>query len=155
MGKGLKNMRWMVLVCALSALAYTPKPWQAPLEYLASFCCACSYFTGLWLANSYTADWLDRHVKWKERPLRSQLLTFSVLLTVSLLIILLVHSTFAVLFWHQSIKYVLRSSLTGEIFFPLLGAGIILLFMQGRAFLLAWHQTIENPNVFRDASKAR
>ncbi|QNP51071.1 hypothetical protein H9L05_13210 [Hymenobacter qilianensis] len=49
-----------------------------PRELTINFVLTAIYTTGLWLANGYSVDWLDRYVRWKQAPAKRLALTLLV-----------------------------------------------------------------------------
>ena len=141
---------------AVFALTNTPRPWLAPADYLISLGYSFSYFTGLWFANGYTADLLNRRVGWGEQPVRRLLLTLGVSLVASLLVILLVSEGFSVLLFHHPPRYIFQHNLAGQLVFPLLMTVVISLFLHSRSFLLAWREaTVRAERLEKESAVAR
>ncbi|MFD2785579.1 sensor histidine kinase [Hymenobacter rubripertinctus] len=98
------------------------------------------YTTGLWLANGYPSEWLNRKADWTGHPLRRFLITLTFSLVMSLLVIVLVDGSFRVFYHHQPL-----STLTWRPFvLPLLITVVVSLFLHSRAFLMGWREAAIN-----------
>ncbi len=143
--RGMWERRWWILLgCLGFAFMGEHQPWQHPLNYLISLGYSSAYFMGLWFANGFVADWLNRQLSWNERPMRRLLLTLLASLVASMLVILLVTEGFAVLVWQQSWLFIFQRSenLWGQVVIPLITTVVISLFMHSRSFLLGWGEAM-------------
>jgi sensor histidine kinase YesM len=105
-------------------------------DFLVTFGYNFCYTTGLWLANGYPSEWLNRRVDWTAHPLRRFLITLLLSVVMSLLVILLVAGGFLVFYHHRPL-----SSLTWRPFvIPLLITVVVSLFMHSRSFLMGWRE---------------
>ncbi len=94
------------------------------------------YTTGLWLANGYPAEWLNRSADWTRQPIRRFLITLGFSLVMSLLVILVVAGSFRVFYHHRPL-----STLSWQTFvLPLLITVVVSLFLHSRAFLMGWRE---------------
>jgi sensor histidine kinase YesM len=152
----LQQARWIVPACLLFALSSQPHPWVHPIGYLVSFAYTLAYFAGLWLANGFTTDVLNRYVGWEERPVRRLLLTLAVSLGASLFVIVSITEGFSTLLWHQPFGQAVRENLAGQLAFPLLVTVVISLFMHSRSFLLSWREaTVRAERLEKESAVAR
>ena len=103
-------------------------------DFLVTFGYNFFYTTGLWLANGFPSEWLNRHVDWTAQPIRRFLMTLGFSLVMSLLVILVVTGSFHVFYHHRPL-----SSLTWRPFvMPLLITVVVSLFLHSRSFLMGW-----------------
>ena len=134
--------RWWILVgTGFFAFSNEAHPWQHPVNFLISFTISLAYFVGLWLANSYTSNWLNHRLTWNERPVRRLLLTVGASLLASLGVIVLISEAITMLLWHKSPGFIFRHNVAGQMAAPLVTTVIISLFMHSRSFLLAWRES--------------
>ena len=151
-----QRMGWVILGAALFAFSGEHQPWNYPLNYLISFGYSFAYFAGLWLANGYTADLLNRYLTWSERPVRRLLLTVGTSLLVSLLVIVVVTEGFSMVMWHRSFGFALRHSGATQTVVPLVTTVVISLFMHSRSFLLGWRDaTVRVERLEKETAIAR
>jgi hypothetical protein len=151
-----RQLPWIVLACAVSSLTNSPKPWREPIDYLISFGYTFGYCAGLWFANGYVSDSLNKYVRWGDRPMRRLLLTLAASLGASLLVILLVSEGFSMVLFRHSPSYIFQHNLTGMLVFPLLMTAVISLFMHSRSFLLAWREaTVHAERLEKESAVAR
>ncbi|NML64986.1 histidine kinase [Hymenobacter sp. RP-2-7] len=151
-----RQVRWIVPLSLLFGLTSAPRPWQHPAAYAVSCAYSLAYCLGLWLANGYTTDVLNRFVRWEQRPVRRLLLTLSVSLAASLAVIVAVTEGFSVLLWHRPLGYALRQNLTGQLAFPLVATVVVSLFLHSRSFLLAWREaTVRAERLEKESAVAR
>jgi hypothetical protein len=152
----LQQARWIVPACLLFALSNQPQPWRHPAEYLVSCAYSLAYFAGLWLANGFTTDVLNRYVGWEEQPVRRLLLTLGMSLVASLVVIVGITEGFSMLLWHQPFGQAMRENMAGQLAFPLLITVVISLFMHSRSFLLAWREaTVRAERLEKESAVAR
>ena len=152
----LRQVRWIVPLCLLFGLTTEPRPWRHPADYAISCAYSLAYFGGLWLANGFTADVLNRYVGWGERPVRRLLLTLAVSLLVSLLMTVGITEGFSVLLWHQPLGYAVRQNVAGQLVLPLVITVFISLFLHSRSFLLAWREaTVRAERLEKESAVAR
>ncbi|UOQ77925.1 histidine kinase [Hymenobacter sp. 5516J-16] len=103
-------------------------------DFLVTFGYNFCYTTGLWLANGFPSEWLNRRVDWTIQPIKRFLITLAMSLVLSLIVIFIVTTGFNVLHHHQSWR-----SITWRPFvMPLLITVVVSLFMHSRSFLLSW-----------------
>jgi sensor histidine kinase YesM len=138
----LWQVRWMLPACLLFALSNEPRPWQHPVDYLISCGYSLAYFLGLSLANSLTADVLNRYVSWEAQPVRRLLLTLALSLVASLAVIVGITEGFSMLLWHRPFGQAMRQNVAGQLALPLIVTVVISLFLHSRSFLLAWREAI-------------
>ncbi|TGE15802.1 sensor histidine kinase [Hymenobacter elongatus] len=110
-------------------------------EMLVNFALTTIYTVGLWLANGYSVDWLDKYVSWKKAPGKRLLLTLLVSLAGSLVVIALVRLGY-ILYRHQSPLLLLSAQYINGYIFPLVITVICSLFMHSRSFLLGWREAL-------------
>ncbi|MGI4871080.1 MAG: sensor histidine kinase [Janthinobacterium lividum] len=147
---------WIALVCVAVALLYSPPPWRNLFEYTVSVAYSFAYAAGLWLANGYTADFLNRRFGWESQPIRRLLLTVAASLLMSLLVIVLVSEGFSVLLWHRPPGYTLRHHFFQQSAIPLLMTVVISLFLHSRSFLLSWREaTVRAERLEKESAVAR
>lgn len=152
----LRQARWVVPLCLLFGLTNEPRPWRHPADYAISCAYSLAYFGGLWLANSLTADVLNRYVGWGERPVRRLLLTLASSLLASLLITVGITEGFSMLLWHRPLGYAVRQHAAGQLLLPLVITIIISLFLHSRSFLLAWREaTVRAERLEKESAVAR
>jgi hypothetical protein len=99
-----------------------------------------AYTFGLWLANGYAVDWLDRYVNWKKQPLRRLVLTVLVSLGGSLVVIIAINFVYQVLYRGYGVERLWTDGVFGRYLFPLLITVLISLFLHSRSFLLGWRE---------------
>ncbi|MGI4834402.1 MAG: sensor histidine kinase [Janthinobacterium lividum] len=151
-----RQVRWVVPLSLLFGLTSEPRPWQHPADYALTCAYSLAYCLGLWLANGYTADVLNRFVGWEQRPVWRLLLTLGASLAASLLVIVTVTEGFSMLLWHRPLGYALRQNLAGQLALPLVGTVIISLFLHSRSFLLAWREaTVRAAQLEKESAVAR
>ena len=153
-----QRMGWIMLGCAGFAFTGEHQPWKHPLNFLISFAYSSAYFMGLWLANGYTADWLNRRLSWNERPVRRLLLTLAASLTASMLVIVFVTEAFSMLLWHHSPLFIFQrtQNLLGQVVVPLITTVVISLFIHSRSFLLGWRDaTVRVERLEKETAVAR
>ena len=103
-------------------------------DFLVTFGYNFFYTTGLWLANGFPSEWLNRRVDWTVQPIKRFLATLGLSLVLSFLVILAVTESFLVFYHHRPL-----SSLTWRPFVvPLLITVVVSLFMHSRSFLMGW-----------------
>lgn len=103
-------------------------------DFLVTFGYNFFYTTGLWLANGFPSEWLNRRVDWTIQPIKRFLITLSMSLVLSLIVILIVTTGFNVWYHHRPL-----SSITWRPFvMPLLITVVVSLFLHSRSFLLSW-----------------
>ncbi|MCR5889202.1 histidine kinase [Hymenobacter sp. J193] len=105
-------------------------------DFLVTFGYNFCYTVGLWLANGYPSEWLNRRADWTAQPIRRFLITLAFSLVVSLLVILLVSGSFLVFYHHRP----LSDLSVRQFVVPLLITVVISLFMHSRSFLLGWRE---------------
>ncbi|SHL11940.1 sensor histidine kinase [Hymenobacter psychrotolerans] len=140
LGQYYPHRRWVLMLSLMVALSLGLSVlfcggcafWSE--DFLVTFGYNFFYTTGLWLANGFPSEWLNRRVDWTAQPIRRFLITLGLSLVMSLLVILLVTGSFLVFYHHRPL-----SSLTWRPFvMPLLITVVISLFMHSRSFLLGW-----------------
>ena len=152
----LRRTGWIALVCALVPLLFDESSRHSLPDYFIFFGYTFSYTFGLWLANGYTADALNRVVGWSEQPVRRLLLTLAVSLLASLLVIGLVSEGFSILLFHRAPGYMLGHRFFLQQAFPLLLTVVVSLFMHSRSFLLAWREaTVRAERLEKESAVAR
>ncbi|MBT2557203.1 histidine kinase [Hymenobacter sp. ISL-91] len=133
--KGLGLMTLIAFGLALLFNAGRHPIWSE--KFLVTFAYNFFYTTGLWLANGYPSEWLNRRVDWTRQPIKRFLLTIGLSIVLSLLVIIVVDGSFRVFYHHRPL-----SSLTWQTFVvPLLITVVVSLFMHSRAFLMGWRET--------------
>ncbi|SNC59532.1 Histidine kinase [Hymenobacter gelipurpurascens] len=142
LGKHYPHRRWMVMLGLMLVMSVgltflfcrDCKIWSE--DFLVTFGYNFCYTTGLWLANGYPNEWLNRRVDWTVQPIRRFLITLAFSLVMSVLVILLVTGGFLVFYHHRPL-----SSLTWRPFVvPLLITVVVSLFLHSRSFLLGWRE---------------
>ena len=147
---------WILLGTAGFAFSNGTLPWRDPVNFGISFVISLAYFVGLWLANGYTSDWLNRRMGWNERPVRRLLLTVGASLLASLLVILVIGEGIAMLLWHKSPVFIFRHNVAGQMVAPLVMTVIVSLFMHSRSFLLGWREaTVRAERLEKETAVAR
>lgn len=105
-------------------------------DFLVTFGYNFFYTTGLWLANGFPSEWLNRRADWTAQPIRRFLMTLGLSLVMSFLVIFVVTGSFLVFYHHRPL-----SSLTWRPFvMPLLITVVVSLFMHSRSFLMGWRE---------------
>lgn len=151
-----RQVRWIVPLCLLFGLTTVPRPWLHPAAYAVACAYSLAYCLGLWLANGYTVDVLNRFVGWEQQPVRRLLLTLGVSLGASLVVIVAITEGFSMLLWQHPFGYALRQNLTGQLAFPLMVTVITSLFLHSRSFLLAWREaTVRAERLEKESAVAR
>ncbi|WP_345073368.1 histidine kinase [Hymenobacter fastidiosus] len=112
-----------------------------PRELLLNFTLTTIYTTGLWLANGYSVDWLDKYVGWKQSPAKRLVLTLLVSLVGSLAVIVLVRLGY-ILYRQQSPARLFSAEYVDGYVFPLVITVLISMFMHSRSFLLGWREAL-------------
>ena len=152
----LRQLGWIGGVCLLFGLGTEPRPWLHPLGYFISCAYSLAYFLGLWLANAFTTDVLNRVVSWEAQPARRLGLTLGLSLALSLVVIVGVTEGFSVLLWHRQFGQALRHHPAGQLALPLLLTVLISLFLHSRSFLLAWREaTVRAERLEKESAVAR
>ena len=147
---------WILLGTGFFALSNEAHPWQHPINFAISFIISLLYFVGLWLANGYTSDWLNRRMGWNERPVRRLLLTVSASLAASLLVIVVIGEAITLLLWHKSPGFIFQHNILGQMVAPLVMTVIVSLFMHSRSFLLGWREaTVRVERLEKETAIAR
>jgi hypothetical protein len=151
-----RRLGWIVVANALVALLYSPPPWVNLKAYCISLAYSLCYCVGLWLANSYTVDWLNIKLGWDEHPIRRLLSTVGASFVASLLVIVSVSEGFSILLWHRAPGYSLRHNFLLQSAFPLLMTVVISLFLHSRSFLLAWREaTVRAERLEKESAVAK
>ncbi|GAA4053661.1 hypothetical protein GCM10022409_45800 [Hymenobacter glaciei] len=155
--RSIWKQRWWILLGTVGfAFSNEAQPWLHPINYAISFAISLAYFVGLWLANGYTTDWLNRRMGWTERPVRRLLLTVGASLLASLAVIMLMGEAIAVLLWHRPPSYVFHENALRQMVVPLVITVIISLFMHSRSFLLGWREaTVRVERLEKETAVAR
>ena len=112
-----------------------------PREMMVNFVLTTIYTMGLWLANGYSVDWLDRYVRWKQAPAKRLALTLLVSLGGSLVVIVLVRLGYIV-YRGQNPALLLSPRYVDGYLFPLVITALISMFMHSRSFLLGWREAL-------------
>jgi hypothetical protein len=112
-----------------------------PRELIMNFVLTAVYTTGLWLANGYSVDWLDRYVSWKQAPAKRLALTLLVSLGGSLAVIVLVRLGY-ILYRGQNPARLVSPQYVDGYLFPLFITALISMFMHSRSFLLGWREAV-------------
>ncbi|MCI1189232.1 histidine kinase [Hymenobacter sp. DH14] len=147
---------WILLGTFFFAFSNEAHPWQHPVDFGISFGISLAYFVGLWLANGYTSDWLNRRMGWNERPVRRLLLTVGASLAASLTVIVLIGEALALLLWHRPPSYVFQDNVLRQMVVPLILTVIVSLFMHSRSFLLGWREaTVRVERLEKETAVAR
>lgn len=147
---------WILLGTAGFAFSNEPQPWLHPGNYLIAFAISLGYFVGLWLANGYTGDLLNRQQSWTERPVRRLLLTVSASVLASFTVILVMGEFITVFLWHKDLSFPFRHNVAGQVVAPLIMTVIISLFMHSRSFLLGWREaTVRVERLEKETAVAR
>ncbi len=147
---------WILLGTGFFALSNERNPWQHPVDFGISFAVSLLYFVGLWLANGYTSAWLNHRMGWTERPVRRLLLTVGSSLLASLLVILVIGESIALLLWHRSPLFLFQHNVAGQMVAPLVVTVIVSLFMHSRSFLLGWREaTVRVERLEKETAVAR
>ena len=147
---------WILLGSAFFGLSNEHQPLLHPVNYLISFTISLGYFLGLWLANGYTTDWLNRRLSWTDRPVRRLLLTLASSLLASLTVIMLMAEAITLLLWHRSPGYIFEPQVLGQMVVPLVITVIVSLFMHSRSFLLGWREaTVHAERLEKESAVAR
>ena len=155
--RSIWERRWWVLLGTTGfAFSNEHQPWLHPVNYLISFTISLLYFVGLWLANGYTSDWLNRRMGWNERPVRRLLLTVGASLLASLLVILVIGEAINMLLWHNSPAVIFQHNIASQMVAPLVMTVIVSLFMHSRSFLLGWREaTVRAERLEKETAVAR
>lgn len=125
-----------------------------PEEMLVNFLLTALYTTGLWLANGYSVDWLDKYVGWKQAPGKRLVFTLLVSLVGSLAVIVVVRLGF-ILYRHQDVRQLVSAKYSNGYTFPLVITVICSLFMHSRSFLLGWREAlVRNERLQREMAQA-
>ncbi|UOG73627.1 histidine kinase [Hymenobacter tibetensis] len=133
-----KTLRSLLAVClSVSVVLSALNDWK---NWPITFAYTTVYTMALWLANGYGVDWLNKRMSWTDRPLRRLVVTLLVSLTGSLVVIVGVQTAFTVLYWHEPLGSLFRSSNRGNFVVPLIVTLIISLFLHSRSFLLQWRE---------------
>ena len=147
---------WVLLGTAGFAFSNEFQPWLHPISYAISFAISLAYFVGLWLANGYTSDWLNRRLLWNERPVRRLLLTVGSSLLASLAVMVVIGEVTTVLLWHRPLGFIFQDNMLGQLVAPLVMTVIISLFMHSRSFLLGWREaTVRVERLEKETAVAR
>jgi hypothetical protein len=147
---------WIALVCAGTALLFSPPPWRDPKGYAISLGISFCYAAGLWFANSYTADLLNLRTNWSEHPIRRLLLTVTLSLLASVLVLLVIGELTVLVLYQKPLGYTLRHDFIGRSAFPLATTVVVSLFMHSRSFLLAWREaTVRAERLEKESAVAR
>ena len=147
---------WVLLGTAGFAFSNEFQPWLHPISYAISFAISRAYFVGLWLANGYTSDWLNRRLLWNERPVRRLLLTVGSSLLASLAVMVVIGEANTVLLWHRPPGFIFQNNMLGQMVAPLVMTVIISLFMHSRSFLLGWREaTVRVERLEKETAVAR
>ena len=147
---------WILLVTAGFAFSNEHQPWLHPVNYLISFVISLSYCVGLWMANGYTADWLNHRLTWTERPVRRLLLTVGASLLASLAGMVVIAEAMLLLLWHRSPAFIFQPNMLGQMMVPLVVTVIVSLFMHSRSFLLGWREaTVRAERLEKETAVAR
>ncbi|WP_187308840.1 sensor histidine kinase [Hymenobacter sp. BT188] len=112
-----------------------------PRELAINFVLTAVYTTGLWLANGYSVDWLDRYVSWKQAPAKRLALTLLVSLGGSLVVIVLVRLGY-ILYRGRNPALLFSPQYVDGYLFPLVITALISMFMHSRSFLLGWREAV-------------
>ncbi|RPD47666.1 hypothetical protein DNI29_09445 [Hymenobacter sediminis] len=140
LGRHYPHRKWVLMLGMMVALSFGLtllfcggcSVWSE--DFLVTFGYNFFYTNGLWLANGFPNEWLNRRVDWTIQPIRRFLITLSMSLVLSLIVIFLVTTGFNVLYHHRPL-----SSITWRPFvMPLLITVVVSLFMHSRSFLLSW-----------------
>lgn len=115
--------------------------WDNPRELVMNFVLTAVYTTGLWLANGYSVDWLDRYVSWKQAPAKRLALTLLVSLGGSLAVIVLVRLGY-LLYRGQNPALLVSPQYVDGYLFPLVITALISMFMHSRSFMLGWREAV-------------
>lgn len=155
--RSIWERRWWILLGTFCfAFSNEAHPWQHPIDFGISFAISLVYFVGLWLANGYTSDWLNRRLGWTTRPVRRLLLTVGASLLASLVVILVIGEGITVLLWHQSPLAIFQRNVAGQMVAPLVMTVIVSLFMHSRSFLLGWREaTVRVERLEKETAVAR
>ena len=126
----------------------------SPQMMLVNFILTFVYTTGLWLANGYSVDWLDKYAGWKQAPARRMVLTLLVSLLGSLAVIMLVRLGY-ILYRHKDPALLFSAEYVDGYVFPLVITVICSLFMHSRSFLLGWREAlVRNERLQKEMAQA-
>ncbi|TGE23690.1 hypothetical protein E5K00_00315 [Hymenobacter aquaticus] len=125
-----------------------------PREMLVNFLLTALYTVGLWLANGYSVDWLDKYVGWKQAPAKRLVLTLVVSLVGSLAVIMVVRLGY-ILYRGQNPALLFSEQYFNGYIFPLVITVICSLFMHSRSFLLGWREAlVRNERLQKEMAQA-
>ncbi|MCB2377519.1 histidine kinase [Hymenobacter sp. BT635] len=125
-----------------------------PREMTVNFLLTTMYTVGLWLANGYSVDWLDKYVGWKQAPAKRLVLTLLVSLVGSLAVIMVVRLGY-ILYRGQNPALLFSEQYFNGYIFPLVITVICSLFMHSRSFLLGWREAlVRNERLQKEMAQA-
>ncbi|MBX0288870.1 histidine kinase [Hymenobacter sp. HSC-4F20] len=140
LGRHYPHRKWafmlglMLILSVVMSFVFCRKCSVGSEDFLVTFGYNFFYTTGLWLANGFPSEWLNRRVDWTIQPIKRFLITLSMSLVLSLIVIFIVTTSFNVLYHHRPL-----SSITWRPFvMPLLITVVVSLFLHSRSFLLSW-----------------
>ncbi|MBD2720570.1 sensor histidine kinase [Hymenobacter armeniacus] len=134
-----KALRILLLISTVLTVLLNPGSLTDAKRLAITFAITLAYSGGLWFANGFAVDWLDRRIKWAERPLRRLLLTLAVSMGGSVLVILLIQAVFLVSMG-ESLRLLWRPQMYGQVLVPLAITLIISLFNHSRSFFVNWRE---------------
>ncbi|MGY2131914.1 sensor histidine kinase [Hymenobacter sp. HD11105] len=137
----LRVILTLLLLSSVISLLTCLKCLDNPREMVVNFVLTSIYTTGLWLANGYSVDWLDRYVRWKQAPAKRFALTLLVSLGGSLVVILIVRLGY-ILYRGQNPALLFSPQYIDGYLFPLVITALISMFMHSRSFLLGWREAV-------------
>ncbi|SHJ62380.1 Histidine kinase [Hymenobacter daecheongensis DSM 21074] len=150
----LRLMVVLLLVSAIISFFTCLHCFDNPQLLLINFTLTFLYTAGLWLANGYSVDWLDKYVGWKQAPARRMVLTLLVSLVGSLAVIMMVRLGY-ILYRHQDPARLFSAQYVDGYVFPLVITVICSLFMHSRSFLLGWREAlVRNERLQKEMAQA-
>jgi sensor histidine kinase YesM len=141
-----KKRAWgrMLLIVLLISLGITmtasPNDWNDSARMVAYLVVNFASTFGLWLANGYSVDWLDRYVTWKKQPLLRMVLTVVVSLSASMVVIVIISYGYLVLYRGYGLEVLWTGDAHERYLFSLGITVMISLFLHSRSFLLGWRE---------------
>jgi hypothetical protein len=147
---------WIAVVCAGTALLFSPPPWRDPAGYAISLGISFCYAAGLWFANAYTADLLNLRTSWSEQPIRRLLFTVAMSFLASLAVLVVMGEFTVLVLYDKPLGYTLRHGFFERSAFPLATTVVVSLFMHSRSFLLSWREaTVRAERLEKESAVAR
>ena len=148
-------LRTILIISVILTVVVNPSALTNPRNLAITFYYTFCYSAGMSLANGFVVDWLNQRLPWMDRPLRRMSITLAASLAVSLVVIVFVIITGALL-QGGSMKDLWQPGMYGQIIVPLGIMLIISLFLHSRGFLLQWREaSIQAERLQKEAATAR